>query len=94
MTDAVRNKPETAPSDTDLEALYEDVFGTPALEAMKEGEPDPMDESDDFARVYEVAKRRPWVALRAAYEGVAAHFRDEGPFDYSVDEARSGEVAQ
>lgn len=87
----MRTDPETVPSESDVEALYERLFGTPALDAV---ESDERDELDAYAAVYEVARDRPSVALRAAYEGVAAHFRGEAPFDYSVGETRtSGEVA-
>lgn len=87
---------EKAPSKDDVEAQYDQVFGPPALDTVKEKEEsEPMDEADSFGRVYEVAKRRPWVALRAVYAGVATHFRGEGPFDYSVDASRrGGEVSQ
>ena len=89
--DAVRTKPATAPSERDVDTLYEQFFGTPALDGLTEEER----ESDAFARVYETAKENPWVALRAVYEGLAAHFRGAHPFNYSVGEAReNGEVAQ
>lgn len=96
MSSNVRTESETAPSESDVEELYDKLFGTPALDALKEeDEPEPMDEAKSFARVYKVARERPWVALRAIYVGVAAHFRGEDPFDYSIGDTRtSGEVDQ
>ncbi|MCS4195927.1 hypothetical protein GGP46_000742 [Salinibacter ruber] len=89
--------PETNPSEKDVEALYDELFGTPILNAPEETEdkPVPTGEVRSFTRIYKLAKRRPWLALYAVHMGVAAHFRGAGPFDYSVDETRtSGEVAQ
>ena len=81
---------ETAPSDADLEALYDELFGTPALDAEEEE----RDEMDAYAAVYEVAKEHPALARKAARDGTAAHYRGAGPFDYAVDETRRcGEVA-
>jgi hypothetical protein len=80
---------ETAPSDADLEALYDELFGTPALDATEE-----RDEMGAYAAVYEVAKEHPAVARKAARDGTAAHYRGAGPFDYAVGETRRcGEVA-
>lgn len=91
MDSSTHTDPETAPSESDVEALYEKLFRTSALDALKGDADEPEeDDADAYARVYEVARERPWVALRAAYEGVAAHFRGEGPFDYSVSETRTG----
>lgn len=82
---------ETAPSESDVEALYDELFGTPALNAVEEE----RDEMDAYATVYEVAKERPALARKAARDGTAAHYRGAHPFDYPVDEIRmSGEVAQ
>jgi hypothetical protein len=102
MNSSVRTQPETDPSETDppeedVEALYDELFGTPALNASEETEdkPVPTGEARSFTRIYKLAKRRPWLALHAVQMGVAAHFRGASPFDYSVDETRkSGEVAQ
>ncbi len=92
MDSSVRTDPETVPTDTDLEALYDDLFKTPALDAV---ETDERDELDAYAAVYEVARQFPAVARRAARDGTAAYYRGAAPFDYSVDRARRcGEVAQ
>jgi hypothetical protein len=89
--DAVCNDRETVPPDADLEALYDELFGTPALDAVEEE----RDEMDAYAAVYEVAKEHPAVARKAARDGTAAHYRGVGPFDYAVGETRCcGEVAQ
>jgi hypothetical protein len=91
MDSSVRNDPETAPSESDVEALYDRLFGTPALDAVETEE---RDELDAYALVYEVAKQFPAVARRAARDGTAAHYRGDGSFDYSVAETRErGEVA-
>lgn len=90
--DAVCTDPETVPSDADLEALYDDLFGTPALDAVQTDE---RDEFDAYAAVYEVAKQFPAVARKAACDGTSAHYRGAAPFDYSVgDTRRCGEVVQ
>jgi len=87
--DTVRTKPETAPSEDDVETLYDRLFGTPALDALE----DERDELDAYALVYEIAKERPAVARQAARDGTRAHYRNAHPFAYAVDEARSsGEV--
>lgn len=87
-----RTDPERAPSEDDVEALYDRICGTRALDAV---ETDERDELDAYAAVYEVAKQFPGVARRAVRDGTAAHYRDEGPFDYSVGETRTtGEAAQ
>ena len=92
--DAVCNDRETVPSDADVEALYDELFGTPALDAVEE-DTDDRDEMDAYAAVYEVAKTFPAVARKAARDGTAAHYRGAGPFDYAVGETRtSGEVDQ
>jgi hypothetical protein len=81
------------PSETDVEALYDELFGAPALDAV-EGETDERDELDAYAAVRKIAERFPAVARKAARDGTAAHYRGAGPFDYSVGETRtSGEVA-
>ena len=91
--DAVCTDRETAPSDADLEALYDDLFGPPALDAVKD-EAEERDEMDAYAAVYEVAKTFPAVARKAARDGTAAHYRGAHPFDYIAAEARRcGEVA-
>ena len=85
---------ETAPSESDVEALYDELFGTPVLDAVEE-ETEERDKMDAYATVYEVAKERPAVARKAARDGTAAHYRGAHPFDYPVDEIHmSGEVAQ
>lgn len=92
MDSSVRTEPETAPSESNVEALYDRLFGTPALDAVKTEE---RDELDAYAAVYEVAKQFPVVARKAARDGTSAHYRGAGPFDYSVGETRRcGEVAQ
>ncbi|MCS3955562.1 hypothetical protein GGP81_002093 [Salinibacter ruber] len=88
----MRTDPETAPSDADLEALYDDLFETPALDAI---ETEGRDELDAYAAVYKVAKNFPAVARKAARDGTSAHYRGAGPFNYSVGETRRcGEVAR
>ena len=92
--DAVRTKPETAPSEDDVEALYDELFGTPALDAT-EGETEEQDEFDAYALVREVAEQYPAVARQAAWDGTAAHYRGEHPFHYSTGPRRErGEVVQ
>jgi len=92
MNRTVRTDPETAPSESSVEALYDDLFGTPALDAV---ETDERDELDAYAAVYEMARHFPAVARKAARDGTSAHYRGAGPFDYSVGEARRcGEVVQ
>ena len=92
--DTVRTEPETTPTETDVEALYENLFGPPALDAVKD-ETDERDELDAYALVYEVAEQYPGVARQAARDGTAAHYRGEHPFRYSTGPRRKrGEVAQ
>lgn len=88
----MRTDPETAPSDADLKALNDELFGTPVLNSV---ETDERDKLDAYAVVYEVAKQFPAVAREAARDGTAAHYRGADPFDYSMGETRErGEVAQ
>jgi len=88
--DTVRTEPETPPTETDVEALYDRLFGTPALDTTQE-----RDELDAYALVYEVAEQYPGVARQAARDGTAAHYRGEHPFRYSTGPRRKrGEVAQ
>ena len=80
---------ETVPSECEVEALYDRLFGTPALDAVEEE----RDEMDAYATVYEVAKEHPALARKAARDGTAAHYRGAHPFRYAVDETRRcGEV--
>lgn len=81
MNRTVRTDPETAPSESSVEALYDDLFVTPALDAV---ETDERDELDAYAAVYEMAKHFPAVARKAAQDGTAAHYRGEHPFHYST----------
>jgi len=91
--DSVRTEPETAPSESDVEALYDRLFGTPALDAVEE-ETDERDELDAYATVRKIAEAFPAVARKAARDGTSAHYRGAGPFDYFVGETRRcGEVA-
>lgn len=79
--------------ESDVEALYDELFGTPALDAVEQ-DTEERDELDAYADVYEVAKQFPAVACKAARDGTSAHYRGAGPFDYSIGEARCcGEVA-
>ena len=81
---------ETVLSDADLEALYDELFGTPALDAEEEE----RDEMGAYAAVYEVAKEHPALARKAARDGTAAHYRGAHPFRYTAGETRRcGEVA-
>lgn len=92
MDSSVRTEPETAPSKSDVEALYDDLFGTPALDAVETEE---RDELDAYATVRKIAEAFPAVARKAARDGTSAHYRGAAPFDYSVGETRRcGEVAQ
>ncbi|MCS4155054.1 hypothetical protein GGQ03_002348 [Salinibacter ruber] len=92
--DAVCINPETVPSEDDVEALYDKLFGPPALDAAKD-EAEERDEFDAYALVYEIAKERPALARQAARDGTAAHYRDDHPFHYSTDPSpEHGEAAQ
>ena len=93
MIGSAPTETETAPSDADLEALYDRLLGTPALNAVEE-DTEERDEMGAYSAVYEMAKEHPAVARKAARDGTAAHYRGEGPFDYAVGEPRRcGEVA-
>jgi len=81
MNRTVRTDPETAPSESNVEALYDDLFGTPALDAV---ETDERDELDAYAAVYEMARHFPAVARKAARDGTSAHYRGDHPFRYSI----------
>jgi hypothetical protein len=81
--DTVRTKPETAPSEDDVEALYDELFGTPALDAA-EDETEERDELNAYALVYKIAKERPAVARQAARDGIRGHYRNAHPFRYST----------
>lgn len=84
----------TVPSEGDVEALYDRLLGTPALDAVEE-DTEERDEMGAYATVYEMAKEHPALARKAARDGTAAHYRGAGPFDYAVGETRRcGEVAQ
>jgi hypothetical protein len=90
--DALPTNTETAPSDAELEALYDDLFGTPVLNAVEE-EPEQREKMDAYTTVYEVAKERPAVARKAARDGTAAHYRGAGPFDYAIRDRRTAAEA-
>jgi len=90
--DALPTNTETAPSDAELEALYDDLFGTPVLDAVEE-ETEQRDELDAYATVYEVAKERPAVSRKAARDGTTAHYRGAGPFDYAIRDRQTAEGA-
>jgi len=80
---------ETVPSEGDVEALYDRLFGTPALDAVKKE----RDEMGAYATVYEVAKEHPALARKAARDGTAAHYRGAGPFDYAIRDRQTAEGA-
>jgi uncharacterized protein YcaQ len=90
--DALPTNTETAPFDAELEALYDDLFGTPVLDAVEE-DTEQRDELDAYATVYEVAKERPAVARKAAQDGTPAHYRGVGPFDYAIRDRRTAAEA-
>jgi len=92
--DAVHPKPESAPSEDDVEVLYQEVFGTPALDETK-NDADGRDKLDAYATVREIAKEFPSVARKATRDGTRAYYRDDHPFSYLIGGARaSGEVKE
>ena len=80
---ALHTDTETAPSDADLEALYDELFGTPVLDTVEE-KTEQRCKIDAYAAIYEMAKERPAVARKAARDGTAAHYRGATPFDYAI----------
>ena len=91
---AVRTKPETAPSGRDAETLHDQFFGRPVLNEV-EDETDERDELEKYALVQKIAEENPRLAQKATRDGTRAHYRNAHPFDYPVTGSRaSGEVDQ
>ena len=94
MIDAVHTKPETANSKDDLEALYIQLFGPPALDAA-EDETGERDELDKYVLVRKIAEENPRLAQKATRDGTRAHYRGNVPFCYSINSRRErGEASE
>lgn len=68
---------------------YDELFGPPALDAVKDEEE--LDDFNTYAAVYGHAKERPFRAWKGVLDGISAHFRGAGPFNY---ETRCKEAAE
>lgn len=89
--DAASTETDTEPSESEVEALYDELFGTPALEA----EDDEVDRTKAYFLVRTIAEKYPGTARKATRDGTSAHYRNAHPFNYPVSETRaSGEVDQ
>ena len=92
MIASVPTDTETAPTETDVEALHDTLFGAATLDAMT-GEAHERDELDAYATVREVAEEHPAVARKGARDGTATHYRGTTPFDYSIRDRQTAREA-
>jgi hypothetical protein len=74
----VRTGQKTGGSERDVEALYDEFFGTPALGPPK---------GKVFSEVYERAVQRLEEAERAVEAARSEFYRGDHPFDYPISES-------